>query len=617
MRDNTFIDQLLKTPEVRGAFISPDGKWIAFNWLRKNENTDVFVVALEGRSQPIALTHTPDATSFVNWAPDSKSVLVAEDKDGDEFAQIYRVTLDAPLTMVSLTGDNPGYFPRGGSLVNDSKGLVFGANYDFAGEEVIEETCVYLRDLVTGGIRLLAHPEKPRTYTIAANLQGTMVLYDVKGKHPAGVVFRLLDLVSGTDIEWLNFGDDKKCWAYWMPDGERVAILTESKDGRAQDHLSVGIATAGSSDITWLVDDPARQIESIRVTPEGELVLMETEKARARSSVLDPVTGKEQRFQIERGNLMVHGRAGAGHWVGTYYSSTHPRDLVCVRLEGEQVVDMTSYTNSWALTDLPLHELAAAEPYSWQSSDGMTIHGWLYRSKAGSKAAILYIHGGPTSHTEDAINNQVQAFVRAGFNVLDVNYRGSTGHGLAYREAIKVDGWGGHEQDDIAAGAQSLIDAGLAEPGRVGVTGTSYGGYSSWCQITHTPVKVIAAAVPICGMTDLVVDYETTRPDLRPYSAEMLGGTPAELPEKYYQRSPINYTQNIHGQLLIVQGARDPNVTPKNVDEVVRKLDAQGKRYELLVFDDEGHGIGKPANQKVLISRMIAFFTDVLMKQED
>ena len=97
----------------------------------------------------------------------------------------------------------------------------------------------------------------------------------------------------------------------------------------------------------------------------------------------------------------------------------------------------------------------------------------------------------------------------------------------------------------------------------------------------------------------------------------MLGGTPAELPEKYYQRSPINYTQNIHGQLLIVQGARDPNVTPKNVDEVVRKLDAQGKRYELLVFDDEGHGIGKPANQKVLISRMIAFFTDALMKQED
>ncbi len=101
---------------------------------------------------------------------------------------------------------------------------------------------------------------------------------------------------------------------------------------------------------------------------------------------------------------------------------------------------------------------------------------------------------------------------------------------MTFREAIKQDGWGGREQEDIRAGIKALIAAGIAEPGKVGVTGTSYGGYSAWCAITRFPPELVAAAAPICGMTDLVVDYETTRPDLRPYSEEMMGGSPDRGP---------------------------------------------------------------------------------------
>ena len=183
---------------------------------------------------------------------------------------------------------------------------------------------------------------------------------------------------------------------------------------------------------------------------------------------------------------------------------------------------------------------------------------------------------------------------------------------LPFREAIKADGWGGREQADIAAGAQALIEAGLAQPGRVGVTGTSYGGYSAWVQITRTPPQVIAAAAPVCGMTDLVVDYHTTRPDLRPLSEEMLGGSPEQAPQRYYERSPINFVERIEGKLLIVQGALDPNVTPENVRQVVQRLEASGRPYELLVFEDEGHGIFKPANQAVLYSRLASFFSEAL-----
>jgi len=164
------------------------------------------------------------------------------------------------------------------------------------------------------------------------------------------------------------------------------------------------------------------------------------------------------------------------------------------------------------------------------------------------------------------------------------------------------------EQEDIRAGIEKLISDGIAEPGKVGITGTSYGGYSSWWALTHFPTELVAAAAPVCGMTDLVVDYESTRPDLRPYSEEMIGGSPSEIPQKYFERSPINFIADIEGGLLIVQGGRDPNVTPENVKVVRDALDKAGKAYEVLKFDDEGHGISKPKNQKVLYLELLAFF---------
>jgi dipeptidyl aminopeptidase/acylaminoacyl peptidase len=130
----------------------------------------------------------------------------------------------------------------------------------------------------------------------------------------------------------------------------------------------------------------------------------------------------------------------------------------------------------------------------------------------------------------------------------------------------------------------------------------------SWLAITQFPPDIIAAAAPICGMTDLIVDYETTRPDIRPYSEEMLGGSPTEAPEKYRERSPINYVQNIRGNLLIVQGLRDPNVTKANVAQVEKRLQSNKIKYEKLVFNDEGHGILREKNVRTLLLSLSAFF---------
>jgi dipeptidyl aminopeptidase/acylaminoacyl peptidase len=255
-------------------------------------------------------------------------------------------------------------------------------------------------------------------------------------------------------------------------------------------------------------------------------------------------------------------------------------------------------------------ELARAEDFRWRASDSLEIQGWVYKPKGPARGAIILVHGGPTAHSEDAFDPETQYLVAAGFAVLQPNYRGSTGFGLPFQDAIRQDGWGGREQDDIAQGARALIARGVAPAGRVGVTGTSYGGYSSGCQITRMPPDIVKAAAPICGMTDLVLDYETTRPDLRPYSEEMMGGSPAQVPERYRERSPIHFADRIRGKLLIVQGLNDPNVTPQNVTDVRRRLDAAGIAYELLMFEDEGHGIAKPENRKTLCRRLARFFAE-------
>ncbi len=606
-----FLHQLLSLPQVLNAQMSLDGHWVAFEWYRIHENLDVFLVPTDGSSPPVPLTSTPEYTNLINWTFDSRAVIVAEDHDRDEYARLFRVDISSPGEMQPLTEDRPPYFIRGGSLHPDGRTLFFGANYDFASGQILEPTWVYRYDLESRERTAIARPQKPAWSIASLNRAGTHLIYTRRDHHPAGEQIHLVDVEGQEDHEILNFGDKMKVRACWFPDGRHILVHSESRDGRLQAHYSLGVYHWPSGELRWLLDDPARSIEEAWVSPDGLIVVEELVEARRVPSFLDPATGVEMFFPRLPGNLRPLGRAADGAWVARYYSATSPCELV--RFETLDVrPELASLTRAWERTDLDPTHLTPAEDFRWRSEDGLEIQGWLYRAEPNPGRAILTVHGGPTWHAEDDISPDIQYFVSQGFNVLDVNYRGSTGFGLKFREAIKEDGWGGREQADITAGAKALFQAGLAEPGRIGVTGTSYGGYSAWFQITHYPPDIIAAAAPICGMTDLVVDYDTTRPDIRPYSEEMMGGSPDQVPERYYERSPINYVENVRGQLLIVQGAQDPNVTPENVRQVVERLETNHIPYELLTFEDEGHGINKPVNQERLYVRLAAFFDKAL-----
>ena len=597
MADNK-LEVLLSIPIVSGPVISPDGDWVAWNWSRIGPATEVFCAPTDGSLPPVQLTDTLNDTKVVSWNPGSDAVIVGQDHDGDERTRLFRVRVDKPGNMEPLTEASPNFYIRGGELHSNGQWLVYSANLDPETGEEIEASRILRHDLQTGERKVLARPERGNFHRPLLNPAGTHVLYSRNDLHPSGLQSWLVDIEGHSDREVLNFGPGKKVYASWADD-HRILFLAESRTRRR-----LGILDIETGSTHWLLDDPDRDPEYAFVPPNGgPVVVVETRDSNVRASLLDIEAGAESSPPDPPGNLVPLARTGDGSWISLHYSAQSPPDLLRVSPGGA-----SSLTGLWDRTPLTPDGLFPAEDYRWTSDDGLGIQGWLYRTTTPAKGTIVLVHGGPTSHSADRFNAQTQYLVSQNFNVLTPNYRGSTGFGLAFQESIKKDGWGGGEQDDIRAGIESLIQDGISEPGKVGVTGTSYGGYSAWCAITRYPRSLVTAAAPICGMTDLAVDYYSTRPDLRPYSEEMMGGPPEEVPNRYRERSPINFVNDIQGELLIVQGLKDPNVTPENVNAVIKELEQHNIAYELLTFGDEGHGISRTENLEVLCPRLAGFF---------
>jgi dipeptidyl aminopeptidase/acylaminoacyl peptidase len=599
-----FLDALVRLPEMSGAKVSPDGAWAAWTWWNLHETLTVYAAPTDGSAAPVCLSAGDENVWLVSWTPDSSAVIVASDHGGDERATLFRVSLAAPGTMQPLTNPEPDDYLYGGMLHPNGRWLVYAANFDAETGASIEPHWIYRHDLDTGERLPLARPVRAMGADPLLSPNGAQVLYYRCDLHPAGRQVWLVGIDGAHDHEIVNVGADKKVTASWLRDGQHVLICAETET-----HNRIGIWSLADESLRWWIDEPTRNIEMAWMPANSDLaVIVESHEAQSQASLFDPFSGVEYRLPFFPGTIIPLAPAASGGWVGMVYHAQQPTDLARFEPYDLNPTAAISVARVWAQTTLTRDNLTPAEDFRWQADDGLDIQGWLYRGRGKIRGTILWVHGGPTYHSENMVNPQIQFFAAEGFNVLDPNYRGSTGFSRAFREAIKVEGWGGSEQDDIRAGIEALIARGIATPGKIGITGLSYGGYSSWCAITRQPVERIAAAAPVCGMTDLTVDYDTTRPDLRPYSEEMMGGSPTDIPDKFRERSPLYFVEQIRGRLLIVQGLQDPNVTPENVRTVEAALQAAGVPYDLLTFDDEGHGIYRVANQKVLNARLVAFF---------
>lgn len=246
----------------------------------------------------------------------------------------------------------------------------------------------------------------------------------------------------------------------------------------------------------------------------------------------------------------------------------------------------------------------AARPHAlaYPTSNGETAHAFYYPPLNPGFSApegehpplIVTAHGGPTSGAKPMLTAWRTYWTSRGFAILDVNYRGSTGFGRAYRKALDLR-WGDVDIEDVVAGARYCAANGLADGERMAVYGGSAGGYVVLAALAFHP-EVFKAGINLYGISDLEALAADTHKFEARYTDKLIGPLP-EAKDVYRARSPLYAADAIRAPLLTLQGLDDKAVPPSQSQAIYDAVKAKGIATAYLAFEGEGHGFRKAENQ--------------------
>jgi dipeptidyl aminopeptidase/acylaminoacyl peptidase len=256
-------------------------------------------------------------------------------------------------------------------------------------------------------------------------------------------------------------------------------------------------------------------------------------------------------------------------------------------------------------------QLQPMQPISYQSRDGLTIHGYLTlpAGAAGHRVPlIVHPHGGPYGIRDEwGYDPEVQFLASRGYAVLQPNYRGSGGYGLDFLTAGRHE-WGGKMQNDLTDGVKWAIAQGFADPDRVAIVGASYGGYAALAGVTFTP-ELYRCAVNYVGVSDLsiIAGYGEGNGRMggidRTFQSKWIGDDAQYL----HDHSPVNFVQNIRVPTLHAYGENDPRVDIDHWKRLKAELDRYNKPYEFVREGEEGHGFNHE-NARIAFYRKVEDF---------
>lgn len=290
-------------------------------------------------------------------------------------------------------------------------------------------------------------------------------------------------------------------------------------------------------------------------------------------------------------------------------------------IEGEDRDRLTQHTQE-VILGVSQDMMSPGEDYSFQSFDELRVSARLYMPSQSlgfteKRPLIYYIHGGPQGQERPDFSwfsmPLIQFLTMNGFAVFVPNVRGSTGYGLSYTKFVDRD-WGGRDRlDHVHAMTEVLPNDHRLDMSRAGVVGRSYGGYMTLTLAGRHP-ELWASAVDMFGPYDLVTFSERIPPTWKPYFQIVLGDPNKESDLAFLKdRSPKTYIENITCPLLVIQGRNDPRVVADESEDLVAHLNDIGKNVEMLLFEDEGHGVEKYENKVTCYNAITNFFIKTLV----
>lgn len=562
------LEALTALKRVRNHQLAPDGRHIAFFW-DSDDLSDLYIMPSEG-GWPGRLSTDRGPTLSWNdeipqWSPDSQSIAYTA------HGHVYLVQAQGGLPKKLLPHVDSTWGPR---WMPDSQHLIISLERDDADQ-------LALTNLSGTELRFLTSGGEGDHWDARPAPDGKSVAF----------VFRRYDDINRTDICLVDletgatqtvYGKPKtRAWSpRWSPNGEWLAFLSQ-EDGH-DDLWMAHPDGSGLRQVTRLGLD----VVEFQWAPNGKSIAATLN--RGGSFELALITPKTGHADILRDLPGVHSNPnwspGGVFITFEFESATQFPDLYRIHTPTGEVTQLTFSTPPWLQAVQPV----APEAVSYPSFDGLEIPAFLYRPPKPNGAAIVSVHGGPSSQEALYWNELTQYLVAKGYTILAPNYRGSTGYGVEFEHRNYGD-WGIGDTQDCLFAAEYLKTLPGLDPSRFAIMGGSYGGYMVNCCLARDPEYRYACGISKYGDADLVNSWALCSRELR-YYTEIFLGHPAKNRQIYLNGSPIHEAEKVQKPLLLLHGLKDDIVPPEASEEWAEALRRHGKTFEYKTYASEPHG---------------------------
>lgn len=611
---------------------SPDGRWIAFagevlTGLEGRPHRRIGLAAADGSGWRM-ITAGPNDDVDPRWSPDGATLTFASDRVNKGRFQLY--ALDAggigearPLADVPGVAEHHRWSPDGSRITvvvagehaeqADALGSgTLGGETErpawIPGVESWEDTdgwrSLWVLEVASGEVRRVS---RAGTNVWEATWLGNDAVVAIVSDGPTeGAWYRahLAAIDVGTGEERvLHRSEVQLSFAEGAPDGSTVAVIEAVCSDRyvaAGDLLLIDVASGEVRRASIEADASCARWRG------GRLLAFAQSGLEAVAFEVDPPSGTVE--ELWRTPDAVGGYQPAGAPVGdgdafvvARGSSERSPEVALV----DHGHDVTLVTTEHAGHAFRRRHLGGRQRLRWTAPDGLEIDGFLTVPPGpGPFPLILSVHGGPIGATVDRFPSPMMALLVArGYAVLAPNPRGSSGRGRAFAAAVVGDMGGADALDDLA-GIDAVVSSGLADAERVGVMGGSYGGFmAAWLPTLDERFR---AAVSLSPVTDWYSEHFNS--SLIDWVGDFLRGSPEEPGGEHHRRSPVLQGDRLRTPTLLSAGLRDRATPPGQAVEMFRALQARGVPSEVVLYPEEGHGVGSYPATLDLTTRIVAWF---------